>query len=100
MLDYLVSSFEKTNQTAVLDTPDLPSLVNNIRQLCSFASSLLGNVSNGNGETTPTLSSTASGAAGTGASSSAAASSDLPGFTASFVVASAVALIIVYASMP
>ncbi|SRR5260221_4485561 len=98
MFDYLVSSFEKTNQTAVLDTPDLPSLVDNIRQLCSFASALLGNVSNGDGETTPTQSGTAAGATGTSASS-AAPPSNLPSWTASFVIASAVALIIVYTSM-
>ncbi|KAI0260977.1 hypothetical protein BC834DRAFT_831009 [Gloeopeniophorella convolvens] len=46
--------FEKTNQTAVLDTPDLPAVVNGVRQTCEFASSLLGNTSNSDGETTPT----------------------------------------------
>jgi len=90
--------FEKTNQTAVLDTPDLPSLVGNIRQLCSFASSLLGNASNGDGETTPSQSGTAASATGTSASS-AAPPSNLSSWTASFVIGSAVALIIVYASM-
>jgi hypothetical protein len=93
-----VSSFEKTNQTAVLDTPNLPSLVNNIRQLCSFASSLLGNASNANSETTPSQSGTASSATGTSASST-APPSNLPNWTASFVIAGTVALIIIYTSM-
>jgi hypothetical protein len=51
-------SFEKTNQTAVLNTPNLPSLVNSIRQVCAVASTLLGNVSNTDGETTPSVAST------------------------------------------
>ncbi|KAH9967772.1 hypothetical protein BGW80DRAFT_1340248 [Lactifluus volemus] len=50
--------FEKTNQTAVLNTPNLPSLVNSIRQVCAVASTLLGNVSNTDGETTPSVAST------------------------------------------
>ncbi|KAH9984197.1 hypothetical protein BJV77DRAFT_953309 [Russula vinacea] len=45
--------FEKTNQTSVLDTPNLPSLVKNIRDICASESSILGNVSNSDGETTP-----------------------------------------------
>jgi len=87
--------FEKTNQTAVLDTPDLPSLVSNIRQLCSFASSILGNASNADGETTPSQSGTAASATGTSASST-AQPSNLPSWTASFVIAGAVTLIIAY----
>lgn len=90
--------FEKTNQTAVLDTPNLPLLVNNIRQLCSFASSLLGNASNANGETTPSQSGPASSATGTSASST-APPSNLPSWMASFVIAGAVAMIIIYTSM-
>ena len=68
-------SFERTNQTAVLDTPDLPSLVDSIREVCSFASSILGNASNSDGETTPTVTSasaTTAAAAATGGSSSGA----------------------------
>jgi len=61
-----VDCFEKTNQTAVLNTNNLPSLVNSIREVCSFASSLLGNASNVDGETTPT---------GTGVTTSPAATS-------------------------
>lgn len=48
-----LASFEKTNQTDVLDTPDLPAVVNGIRQVCAFSSSILGNASNVDGETTP-----------------------------------------------
>ncbi|ETW84868.1 hypothetical protein HETIRDRAFT_247730, partial [Heterobasidion irregulare TC 32-1] len=42
--------FERTNQTDVLDTPDLPSVVSGMRQVCSLASALLGNVSETDGE--------------------------------------------------
>uniref|UniRef100_A0A8H7XML5 Uncharacterized protein n=1 Tax=Psilocybe cubensis TaxID=181762 RepID=A0A8H7XML5_PSICU len=40
-----VDCFIQTNQTDVLDTSDLPSLVGSIRQICSLESALLGNVS-------------------------------------------------------
>jgi len=48
-----VDCFEKTNQTDVLNSPDLPSVVNGLRQVCAVASSIFGNVSDSNGETTP-----------------------------------------------
>jgi len=87
--------FERTNQAAVLDTPNLPSLVNSIRQVCSFASSLLGNASNSDGETTPSQSGATVTAGATGTSTtSAAPPGDLPTSTMSSVIAGAVALII------
>jgi len=89
--------FEQTNQTDVLDTPNLPSLVNNIRELCALESSILGNASNSDGETTP--SPTRSAASSTG-SSSAAPLWNLPGLaTVSSVVAGAVSLIVFGASL-
>jgi len=68
-----VDCFEQTNQTDVLDTPNLPSLVNSIREVCAFASSILGNVSNSNGETTPTVTGTTTTTAATSTSTSGAA---------------------------
>ena len=88
---WYATSFEKTNQTAVLNTPDLPSLVNSIRTVCSFVSSILGNASNVNGETTPSLSSAAATPAAT--SSSAAAAVVDASFVGRFVVGTAVALV-------
>ncbi|TCD67734.1 hypothetical protein EIP91_011976 [Steccherinum ochraceum] len=48
-----VDCFTKTNQTDVLNTPDLPSILSGLRSICALESSLIGNVSNTNGETTP-----------------------------------------------
>lgn len=90
--------FERTNQTAVLDTPNLPSLVNNIRQLCALESTLLGNASNSDGEATPSPTAAAASTAGT---ASAAPLRDLPGLAVSCIIAGAVALLIVFgASLP
>jgi len=92
--------FERTNQTAVLDSADLnlPSLVKNIRQLCEMESSLLGNASNTDGETTPSPSRSAA-AASTG-STGAASLRNAPGFASlSSVVTGAIALIIFGASL-
>ncbi|KAF8064302.1 hypothetical protein FPV67DRAFT_1504355 [Lyophyllum atratum] len=54
-----VDCFTKTNQTEVLNynTQDLPGIVSGMRKICALQSSLLGNVSNTNGETTPAASS-------------------------------------------
>ncbi|KAI0056649.1 hypothetical protein BV25DRAFT_1831970 [Artomyces pyxidatus] len=61
--------FEQTNQTDVLNAPNLPAVVSGVRQVCSFASSILGNASNVDNETTPSAgaaaSATASASAGT-----------------------------------
>lgn len=92
--------FERTNQTAVLDSADLnlPSLVKNIRQLCEMESSLLGNASNTDGETTPSPSRSAA-AASTGRTG-AASLRNAPGFVSvSSVVTGAIALIIFGASL-
>jgi len=94
-----VDCFERTNQTAVLDSVDvnLPSLVKTIRQLCEMESSILGNASNVDGETSPSSSRSAATAASTGA---AAPLRDLPGFASvSSVATGAVALIIFGASL-
>ena len=64
-------SFERTNQTAILDTPNLPSLVSSIREVCLFASLLLGSVSNTDGETTLSPTGSAAGKASTPAASAA-----------------------------
>lgn len=45
-------SFIRTNQTDVLDTPDLPSVLDGMRTICGMSSSILGNVSGANGELT------------------------------------------------
>ncbi|KAI9455765.1 hypothetical protein BJY52DRAFT_620131 [Lactarius psammicola] len=92
-----VDCFEKTNQTAVLDTPDLPSLVNSIRQVCAFASSLLGNVSNSNGETTPSPAGSA--AAPTTTASGAPPTWDRFGASLSPLITGAAALIVFGASL-
>ncbi|KAL0952622.1 hypothetical protein HGRIS_006872 [Hohenbuehelia grisea] len=48
-----VDCFVRTNQTDVLETPDLPAVVEGMRKVCGVASSILGNVSASNGEVTP-----------------------------------------------
>jgi len=45
-----VDCFQMTNQTDVLDTPDLPAVVSGMRQVCSFASTLFGGVASTNRE--------------------------------------------------
>ncbi|KAI0072305.1 hypothetical protein K474DRAFT_1605370 [Panus rudis PR-1116 ss-1] len=52
-----VDCFIKTNQSDVLNTPDLPGIVNGMRQICAIESTLLGNVSVTDGEVTPSSSS-------------------------------------------
>ncbi|GLB44514.1 hypothetical protein LshimejAT787_1701410 [Lyophyllum shimeji] len=53
-----VDCFTQTNQTQVLNynTQDLPSIVAGMRKICALESSLLGNVSETNGEVTPSTS--------------------------------------------
>ncbi|TFK48201.1 hypothetical protein OE88DRAFT_556213 [Heliocybe sulcata] len=65
-----VDCFTQTNQTDVLNTPDLPSVVSGMRNVCALASTLLGNVSGVDGETTPTSSSAAPTATASSASPS------------------------------
>ncbi|KAF5375388.1 hypothetical protein D9615_007944 [Tricholomella constricta] len=50
-----VDCFIKTNQEQVLDynTEDLPGILDGMRRICALQSSLLGNVSEANGEVTP-----------------------------------------------
>ncbi|KAH8831202.1 hypothetical protein DL96DRAFT_1524084 [Flagelloscypha sp. PMI_526] len=50
-----VDCFQKTNQTWALDqtVADPNDVVNGMRKVCALASTLIGNVSNTNGETTP-----------------------------------------------
>lgn len=59
-----VYSFIQTNQSDVLDTPNLPNVVDGMRKICALESTLLGNVSETDGETTPTSSSSAATATG------------------------------------
>ena len=83
----------------MLDSADLnlPSLVKNIRQLCEMESSLLGNASNTDGETTPSPSRSAAAASTGGAG--AASLRNVPGFASlSSIVTGAVTLIIFGAS--
>ena len=47
-------SFQRTNQTDVLNTDDLPSVVSGMRQICALQSSLLGDVRSANGELSAT----------------------------------------------
>ncbi|TRM63250.1 hypothetical protein BD626DRAFT_431892 [Schizophyllum amplum] len=42
--------FVKTNQSDVLDAPDLPDVVDGMRKICALESTLLGNVSSTNNE--------------------------------------------------
>lgn len=51
--------FQKTNQSDVLDAPDLPSVVSGMRNICALASTLFGNVSGVDNETTSTTASPA-----------------------------------------
>jgi len=89
--------FEQTNQTDVLDTPNLPSLVNNIRQICALESSILGNASNSDGETTPSPTRSASSSTGV---SSAAPLWNIPGLaTLSSIVVGAASLIVFSTSL-
>lgn len=45
-----VDCFVRTNQTQVLNSPDLPSVVTGMRQVCALSSTLLGGVASVNGE--------------------------------------------------
>ncbi|TBU42712.1 hypothetical protein BD309DRAFT_923096 [Dichomitus squalens] len=56
-----VDCFIKTNQTSFLDSDsaNLPGIVDGMRKICALESTLLGNVSNSDGETTPTSSAAA-----------------------------------------
>jgi hypothetical protein len=47
-------SFIQTNQTDVLNTPNLPSLVENIRTVCSFTSTVLSNKTTSSSVAAPT----------------------------------------------
>lgn len=47
------ASFIRTNQSEVLNTPNLPAVVDGMRKICALESTLLGNVSESNGEVTP-----------------------------------------------
>jgi hypothetical protein len=47
-------SFERTNQTALLNDPDIPDVINGIRTVCGATSSTLSNVTESNNETVPT----------------------------------------------
>ncbi|PBK85696.1 hypothetical protein ARMGADRAFT_999456 [Armillaria gallica] len=71
-----VDCFQATNQTDVLEGNDLPSIVSGMRKICALESTLLGNVSESNGEVTVSASSTSS--ASTSASSSAAIPRAMP----------------------
>jgi hypothetical protein len=93
------SSFEKTNQTGVLNTTDLPSLVNSIRSVCSLASSILGNASNADGETTPTVASVTATPSATSSTSGAPPSWDRFGASLSPLIVGAASLIVFGASM-
>ncbi|KAF9458696.1 hypothetical protein BDZ94DRAFT_1200700 [Collybia nuda] len=48
-----VDCFIRTNQSEVLNTPDLPAVVDGMRNICAIQSTLLGNVSESNGDVTP-----------------------------------------------
>ncbi|KAF8644035.1 hypothetical protein AX16_008751 [Volvariella volvacea WC 439] len=48
-----VDCFIRTNQTDVLETPDLPEVLEGMRRVCAIQSTLFGNVSGANGEVTP-----------------------------------------------
>jgi len=48
-----VDCFTRTNQSQVLNTPNLPAVVDGMRKVCAIASTLLGNVSVSNGDATP-----------------------------------------------
>ncbi|PBK69361.1 hypothetical protein ARMSODRAFT_886342, partial [Armillaria solidipes] len=71
-----VDCFQATNQTDILEGNDLPSIVSGMRKICALESTLLGNVSESNGEVTASASSTSS--ASTSTSSSAAIPRAMP----------------------
>lgn len=47
-------SFIQTNQTDILNTPNLPSLMDNIRTVCSFTSTVLSNKTTSSSVAAPT----------------------------------------------
>ncbi|KAF8346518.1 hypothetical protein F5887DRAFT_824110, partial [Amanita rubescens] len=49
-----VDCFIQTNQTDVLNDPNLPNLVNNIRTVCSFTSTVLSNKTTSSAIASPT----------------------------------------------
>ena len=51
----MLCSFEKTNQTSFLnaDTQELPGILKGVNSICGLASTLFGNVSDTDGESTP-----------------------------------------------
>ena len=53
---YLHLSFQKTNQTQFLNSDNLPAVLSGIRSICGIASTVLGNVSETDGEATPSSS--------------------------------------------
>ncbi|KAG7443239.1 uncharacterized protein BT62DRAFT_935193 [Guyanagaster necrorhizus] len=67
-----VDCFQATNQTDVLEGNDLPSIVSGMRKICALESTLLGNVSESDGEVTVSASASSTGSASTSTSSSAA----------------------------
>lgn len=50
------NSFQQTNQTSLLNTPNAPAVVDGMRKVCALASTLLGGVAYTDGEATPTSS--------------------------------------------
>ncbi|KAF8970680.1 hypothetical protein BDZ97DRAFT_1790486 [Flammula alnicola] len=56
-----VDCFIQTDQDDVLNTPDLPGLVNDTRKICALESTLLGNVSGVNSSESPTPTPTSGG---------------------------------------
>ncbi|KAF9031078.1 hypothetical protein BDZ89DRAFT_1037645 [Hymenopellis radicata] len=76
-----VECFQATNQTDVLSTNDLPSVVAGMKQICALESTLLGNVASANGEIPTTTS------AAPAATSSSAALSQAPNiYVGTFIV--------------
>jgi len=51
-----VDCFEQTNQTALLNTTNVPAVVDGMRKICALESTLLGGVATADGEVTPTSS--------------------------------------------
>jgi hypothetical protein len=47
-------SVQQTNQIALLNTTDVPAIVEGMRKVCALAGTLLGGVATADGEVTPT----------------------------------------------
>ncbi|KAK0200750.1 hypothetical protein DFS33DRAFT_1265915 [Desarmillaria ectypa] len=88
-----VDCFQATNQTDILEGNDLPSIVSGMRKICALESTLLGNVSESNGEVTVSASASSTSSASTSTSPSSATPRAVP---VSFSMSCAILLVVLF----